>query len=349
MSDWIIGRADRILVTGANGFIGTRVVENLLNKGFSRIIAFVRPSSNLTALQRVTGSAEDDSVEVIKGNLQSREDCRRAVDRVSLILHLAAGRGEKSYPDAFCNSVLTTRNLLDAADGRSLRRFVNVSSFTVYSNEHMRAGALLDESCAVETAPERSGEAYCYAKVRQEELVREYAERLGFPYVNVRPGVVYGPGNAGIPGRVGIGTFGVFVHLGGGNRIPLCYVENCAEAIVLAGLVGGVDGETFNVVDDDLPTSRQFLALYKRHVRDFKSIYVPRPMSRLFCSLWERYSTWSEGQLPPVFNTQKWARYWKGNTYSNAKIKRLLGWNPRVGVEDGCRRYFEYQRRVTTA
>ena len=52
----------------------------------------------------------------------------------------------------------------------------------------------------------------------------------------VRPGYVYGQGKSAITGRVGIGSFGIFLHLGGGNRIPLTYVENCADAIVLAGL-----------------------------------------------------------------------------------------------------------------
>src|SRR5438874_10347596 len=50
------------------------------------------------------------------------------------------------------------------------------------------------------------------------------------------------------------------------NTIPLTYVDNCADAIVLAGLKPGVDGEVFNVVDDDLPSSRRFLRLYKQNV-----------------------------------------------------------------------------------
>ncbi len=64
----------------------------------------------------------------------------------------------------------------------------------------------------------------------------EYGEKRGLPYVIVRPGVVYGPGIKGIHGRIGIDTFGPFLHLGGSNRIPLTYMDNCAEAIVLAGL-----------------------------------------------------------------------------------------------------------------
>ena len=88
--------------------------------------------------------------------------------------------------------------------------------------------------------------------------------------------------------------------------MPFTYVDNCAEAIILAGLFKGVDGEIFNVVDDDLPSSRQFLRQYKRNVRRFKSVYVPHMVSLALCYLWEKYSKWSQGQLPPAFNRRRW-------------------------------------------
>ena len=119
------------------------------------------------------------------------------------------------------------------------------------------------------------------------------------------------------PSRVGIGTFGIFLHLGGANTIPFTFVDNCVDAIVLAGLTKGVDGEVFNVVDDDLPSSRRFLRLYKRNVRHFRSIYLPHVVSYALCSLWEAYSSWSEGQLPPAYNRRGWHAYWKKTRYSN--------------------------------
>ena len=192
-----------------------------------------------------------------------------------------------------------------------------------------------------ERVTELRGEAYCFAKVRQEEIVTECGGRFGIPYVIVRPGVVLGPGKTAISGRVGLGTFGVFLHLGGSNPIPFTYVDNCADAIVLAGMHPGVDGETFNVVDDDLPSSRQFLRLYKQHVGGFTSIYVPHVVSRALCSLWELYSSWSEGQLPPVFNPRRWHAYWKTTRYSNDKLKTRLGWSPAITMAEGMRRYFE--------
>ena len=337
--DFIIGPDDPILITGATGFIGSRLIESLLDRGFRNLRCFARPSSEVARVEAIAGRRGGARVEVIKGNLLSREDCVTATKDVAVIFHLAAGRGEKSFPDAFMNSVVTTRNLLEASlRNTCLRRFVSISSFAVYTNAQKPRRRLLDESCPVENRPELRGDAYCFAKVKQDEIVTEYGKRFGIPYVIVRPGYVYGPGHEDITGRVGIG---VFLHLGGSNTIPFTYVDNCAEAIVLAGLKKGAEGEVFNVVDDDLPSSRRFLRLYKRNVRHFTSIYVPHFVSYALCGAWEKFSNWSEGQLPPVFNRKTWQAYWKKTRYSNEKVKARLGWTPKVPTTEGLRRYFQ--------
>jgi nucleoside-diphosphate-sugar epimerase len=339
----LIRRDDVILVTGSNGFIGCKVVDTLLEWGFRNLKCFVRSSGQSERLREILTRHPLARVEIIQGNLLSSQDCERAARGVRLIYHLAAGI-EKSFPGAFMNSVLTTRNLLEAVSRQRLvRRFVNISSFAVYSNRNLRRGALLDESCEIESPSHRRGDAYAYAKIKQDELVLRYS-RAGIPCVIVRPGAVYGPGKRAITGRVGIDTFGVYLHLGGSNRLPLSYVDNCADAIVLAGLTPGVDGEIFNVVDDNLPRSRTFLRLYKKNVRNFLSVPIPYLVTSMLCSAWEKYSDWSEGQLPAVFNRSRCSAEWRGNEYSNSKLKRLLNWSPRVPFSEASRRYFEYQR-----
>jgi len=339
--DFVIQPADTVLVTGATGFVGAAVVDRLLDRGARNVRCLVRRSSDVSGLEALATGRAAGRLDLVRGNLLSPADCDVAAEGAAVIYHLATSRNGKSYPDTFLNSVVTTRNLLEAAiRAGCLRRFVNVSSLAVYTNRG-KHGRRLDERCPVENEPVLRGDAYCYAKVKQDEIVHEYASQRQVACVTVRPGYVYGPGKDGISSRIGIGTFGVFLHLGGGNQIPLTYLQNCAEAIVLAGLERGIDGEVFNVVDDGLPTSRRFLRLYKRHVRRFRSIYVPHVVSYWLCYAWERYSAWSDRQLPPTFNRRHWHAYWKRTTYSNEKIKTCLGWAPPVSTSDGLRRYFE--------
>ena len=343
-----ISPSEPILLTGATGFLGPAVLNALLQRGFRDVRCLARPTSPLSRIDAVACRYPDARVQVVKGNLLSPVDCADAAKDVSVIYHLAAARGEKSFPDAFSNSVVTTRNLLEATLRQpALRRFVSVSSFSVYTNSSKPRRRLLDESCPVESRPELRGDAYCFAKVKQDEIVAQYGRSHGIPYVIVRPGYIYGPGNEGITGRVGIGTFGFFLHLGGPNTLPLTYVDNCADAVVLAGLTPDIDGQTFNVVDDDLPSSRRFLRLYKREVKAFRSLYVPHAASYALCALWEKYSAWSQGQLPPTFNRRSWRAYWQRTGYSNEKAKTRLGWTPPVPTPEGLRRYFESCRKVS--
>jgi nucleoside-diphosphate-sugar epimerase len=341
---WNMDKKTPILVTGAAGFIGASVVGELLRRGFQDVRCGVRRSSDIGPLRAAISRDHAERCRIIDANLLSKDDCRSAVKDVSLIYHLVAGRG-KSFPHCFQGSVVTTRNLLDAVveQGR-MRRFVNVSSFAVYSNYRLKRGTLWDESCPLEDKLDDRYDAYAYGKLKQDQLIVDYSRRWGVPYTIVRPGIVFGPGKTAIPGFVGLDTFGFFMHLGGGAPLPLTYVDNCAEAIVLAGIAEGAEGEVFNIVDDDLPTSRYFLRAYKRHVKRFPSVPLPYPAAYAMCAMWESYAKHSSGQLPPVFNRRMCAFAWKGHRYSNLKARRHLGWHPRVPMNEALHRYFEYQK-----
>jgi nucleoside-diphosphate-sugar epimerase len=341
-SEYIALAGDRILVTGSNGFIGSKVVEKLLEYGFANLRCFIRPSSGLDRLEKALSQFDaGKNVELVTGDLLSRDDCRKAAEGVSIIYHLAAGM-EKSFAGAFMNSALATRNLMDAFLERGQpKRFVNVSSFAVYSTLSLKRDDLLDETCLLEDAPQERFDAYGFGKLKQEELVKEYGRKYELPYVIVRPGYVFGPGKRELSGRVGISTFGFFIQVNGSNFLPLTFVDNCAEAIVLAGLKAGVDGEIFNVVDDELLTGRQFLKAYKEKVKSFRSIRIPYFAGYGLCSLWEKYSKWSKNQLPPAFNRRRCEAEWKGNRYSNRKLRERLAWKPRVPMEKAMEAFLE--------
>src|SRR5947207_3365611 len=88
---------DQVLVTGSNGFIGKRVVRTLIDYGFSSLRCLVRSSSDISGLQEILSRHQDDTaVELVRGDLLSKDDCRRATEGVSIVYHLAAGI-EKSF------------------------------------------------------------------------------------------------------------------------------------------------------------------------------------------------------------------------------------------------------------
>src|SRR5215471_18785681 len=288
-SGHIILASDRILVTGSNGFIGVRVVKTLLEYGFSNLRCFIRPSSRLDRLEKALSQFDTGkNVALVTGDLLSPADCRKAAKGVSIIYHLAAGM-EKSFAGAFMNSALASHNLIDAFRRYGQpKRFVNVSSFAVYSTLSLKRGDVLDESCPLEDSPQERFDAYGFGKLKQEELVKEYGRKYELPYVIVRPGYVFGPGKRELSGRIGIGTFGFFIQVNGSHSLPLTFVDNCAEAIVLAGLAPGIDGDVFNIVDDDLLTGREFLKALNK-VRRLKSVRIPYLMAYAACSFWEKY------------------------------------------------------------
>src|SRR6516162_8370407 len=110
-----ITQEDPILVTGAAGFIGRRVVGDLLARGFRNIRCLVRSSSRIQTLDRLRERWPfATGFEVVKGNLLSPADCASVSRGAAIIYHLAAGTGTKSFPDAFMNSVVATRNLVEA-------------------------------------------------------------------------------------------------------------------------------------------------------------------------------------------------------------------------------------------
>src|SRR6059058_5485616 len=124
-------------------------------------------------------------------------------------------------------SALASRNLMDAflRYGRP-KRFVNVSSFAVYSTLSLKRGDLLDETCPLEDSPQKRFDAYGFGKLKQEELVKEYGRKSKLPYVIVRPGYVFGPGKRELNSRVGIGSFGLLIQIGGSNPLPLTFLDN---------------------------------------------------------------------------------------------------------------------------
>jgi nucleoside-diphosphate-sugar epimerase len=330
----------KILVTGAGGFLGKRLVERLLAHGQLDVRAMLRDRSKGAALEAIAVSYPAARVELFGANLKNPAEVAAALEGVGLVIHAAAAL-KGSPAEMFLDSVVASRSLLEgvAAMEPALRpRIVLVSSFGAMGVASLERGALVDETVPLETRPGER-DVYSHTKLRQEQLFWEYREKLGFELVVLRPGVIYGPGSGHFSTRVGLSLFGRFMHLGGSNLLPLTYVENCAEAIVVAALAPIAAGEVYNVVDDQLLTSRQYLQLYQQKVKRLKTIPVPYWLLQWGSGVVERYSTRSRGQLPAIFTPYKTRAMWGGNRFSNAKLKRL-GWQPIVSTAEGLERSF---------
>lgn len=339
----------KILVTGAGGFLGVHVVERLLALGYTDIRCFLRDRTKAAPLMKLAEVYPAAQVELCYGNLKSKADCSRAVADVSTVFHLAAGL-KGSAAELFADSVVVSRNLLEALeareerDGISIRetRIVLISSFGVYGVVPLGRGALVDERTPLEQHPELR-DPYSHSKLRQEQLFWDYQQKAGFELVVLRPGVIYGPGGGAFSNRVGIKIGPVFFHLGGSNLLPLAYVVNCAEAIVVAGMHPDAAGQAYNVHDDQLPTAAQYLRAYKSQVKRIRSLRVPYFMTMLLAKLLERYHRKSKGQLPAIITRYKASAAWGGSTFSNAKL-HSLGWQPIVAAPDAMAQTFAYVR-----
>jgi nucleoside-diphosphate-sugar epimerase len=145
-----------------------------------------------------------------------------------------------------------------------------------------------------------------------------------------------------LPSRIGIKVGGLFFHLGRNNLLPVSHIDNCAEAIVVASRSPQASGQIYNVIDDDLPTTRQYLRLYQREVK-IRSFRLPFFVTRLLSASVENYNVFSRGQLPAVLTPYKSAALWKSFRFDNGKLKGI-GWRPVVSTEEGLRATFDYLR-----
>jgi nucleoside-diphosphate-sugar epimerase len=296
-------------------------------------------------VRRILSAREGVRADIVVGDLGDRALARGLVRDVGTVFHLAAGtRGRAA--DLFLNTVVGSRNLLEGLRGGSVSRVILISSFSVYGTAGLKPGTIIDENTPLEDHPEKR-DLYSYSKWRQERLFWEYRERHGVPLVVMRPGVIYGPGGTALSTRVGINVGGLFLHLGRRNLLPLTYVDNCAEAAVIAGSSDRAAAEVYNVVDDDLPTSGEYLRAYRKQVQPIRYVTLPYWCTMTISRAIERYSRASKGQLPAVLTPYKTASHWKPLGFSNSKLKGI-GWAPIVRTRDGMARTFAHCRTAAS-
>jgi len=332
-----------ILVTGGAGFLGKEVVRLLIAKYKRPVRCVVRPGTSDLVFMELFQNKLPEQLTLMQANFNNSEELKKALDGIEMVIHLAASL-KGGYPAQVANTVIASENLFKACVDKGIKRFVLCSSFGVMGASSVPRGGLIDESVPMEHHPEWR-DPYSFAKHMQEQLAWDYHRKNGLPLVVVRPGVIFGPPLSILSTRIGLEAFGLFLHFGLWNTIPLIYKENCADMLIKAALVPGVEGEIFCAVDDDLPTSSYLLKRYRREVAPKKSVLIPYSILRQLAKLNVWYSRKTNNHLPPVFTPYKVDATWKGHRFSNRKAKEKLGWCPSVSMKEALDITFQFSAK----
>jgi nucleoside-diphosphate-sugar epimerase len=319
-------------VTGGTGFLGRQLVSRLLEKGLE-VRCLVRPTSDLGALGGERDALASGRLEVSVANFQSADAIARLLADCEVVFHLASTL-TGSTAVMFASNVVVTRRLIEAALRVNLTRFVHVSSLGVYDTRYLGRNGVLDEDCPLDPEPHRR-DPYTYSKIAQENVIRELTTDRDFPLVIIRPGVIYGPGRDCLSNRVGLRFGNLLIQVCGRRCVPYTHAKNCAEAIFLAGITPGIDGQILNIIDDDLPTASALVKRYRREAAAIRRLPLPRPAVYWLSSVCQWYHGWSGGQLPAVLTPYKSRAQWSTLRYPNSKAAALLGWRPQVGFPEG--------------
>lgn len=315
------------LVTGANGLLGSHLAEKLLADGYP-VRGLVRKTSNLANIAHL-------KFPLVTGDVTDFPSLCAAVDGVQVVFHLASAVSDWGEGRLFRRVIVDgTLNLIRAAEEAKCRRIVFVSSATVYG--FGRYGGAESSKTAMRYFP------YVVCKERAEALIRSHTS---VEYVVIRPGNIFGPRDrlffSPICRALEKGYMG---YISGGKALTCpSYVENVADAIVLAGTVPGAAGKTYAVTDGLKITWREFIeAIAGQLGTKSPSISIPQiiaePVSVLMTTL---YGGLGIRVSPPL------TRYRVLNASTDyfpdiLPARRELGYSPRVDFRESIRRSVQW-------
>ena len=320
----------RALVTGATGFVGSHLVEGLLERGY-RVRCLVRKTSNLRWLS-------DLEVEYVHGDIADKDSLSGVFENVDLVFHSAGLTKAKSREEYFRANAEGTRNLVEACLERNpeLKRFVYVSS-------QAAVGPGADEKPLDENAPCRPITDYGESKLEGERIVLQHSSQLAVTIV--RPPAVYGPRDADVLGFFKVASKGFRVSLGKGESLlSLVYVKDLVDGIIKAAENPKSAGQTYFIADERVYSWREAFniiaeALKKRTI----PLRTPRRVVLFLALISESFS--GLFGRPATFNTQKareiTQRYW-GLDVSKARAE--LGFSAKFDLEQGAAETVKWYR-----
>jgi nucleoside-diphosphate-sugar epimerase len=328
-----VGHA-KVLVTGANGLIGRHLVRRLLQEG-NRVRIFVRR-------QPPPEFMNDSNVEVFLGDLGDPTAVDQAVAGTEVVYHVGAAMKGSAH-DHERGTVCGTQNIVDSVLRHDVQRLVYISSLSCLHAAVARRGDAITENWPIEPSPAKRG-AYTQAKTAAEKIVRDAVRDRHLRAVLLRPGRVFGPGMTLLTPEVArkIGNF--FVILGDGTReLPLIYVEDVIDAIVLAAELNEFDGRVFHIVDRSKITQNQVVRDYiLKNAKNAKVIRVPMVVVYSLAVGFELLSKIIKRPVPlSIYRVKSALAHMK---FDCTRAETELGWQPRIGVASGLQETMAEER-----
>ena len=323
-------------VTGGTGFIGSHLVERLVNQGY-HVTCLIRKTSNLRWLDHLLAT-KSPQVELVIGDLHDSNLLVEHVQDVDLVFHLA---GLTKAPDAATYDRVNaegTKHLIEAclAAQTNLDRFVYCSSLAA-------VGPSRDATPNTEDVTPQPLTDYGSSKLKGELIVRGYADRL--PMTIIRPPAVYGPRDADIFLFFRMINRGVIPILGDADKLlSLVHVKDLVSGIYTAAVSERAIGETYFLTDGDIHTWRDI----ERVIADAlekRPIQVKVPFFLLdFISIFTEAAAKVTRQTPTL-NRQKVQdlkqRFW---ICDSTKAQRGLGYRPIYSLQKGIQETADWYR-----
>jgi len=318
------GRA-KVLVTGATGLIGRNLVRRLLQKG-DRVRIFVRrpPPAEFV---------NDFHVEVFLGDLGDPAAVDRAVAGTEIVYHAGATMKGGAH-DHERGSVCGTKNVVESVLRHGVERLVYISSLSCLHAAASGRGDIVTEDWPVEPSPAKRG-AYTQAKTEAEKIVCDAVRERGLRAVLLRPGRVFGPGMTLLTPEVARRVGNLFVILGDGtHELPLVYVDDVVNAVVLAAEKSKFDGRVFHIVDRAPITQNQLVEDYiLTNAGNAKVLHLPVTILYILAAGVEVLSRVL--RRPPPLSIYRVKSAMARMRFDCSRAEREIGWQPLVGIASG--------------
>lgn len=313
-----MGDLNRILITGANGFVGRAAVAEARKQGIEVVAVFRR-----TALPEW---ADDTGISPQQADLSDANSAallRGHMGTVGAVIHAAAHMGGNADKHAD-DTVRGTQTVLDALHG-SDARLVLVSSIAVYDTQQLEPGTALTEDCPLED-PNHARDPYTQAKLLQEKL----CAATGHPLWLMRPGAVYGPDRTW-HALMGFWAFKLHVQINSDGQLPLVHVDHLAQSLVSATRAEPHSVQRLNIVDDDLPTRARFLTAHRK-MTGWPRLVLPLPYG--FWLRFVRLFGPVSGSLPGLLQEPIVRARLMPLSYPNTALRAVLGGADSAPFED---------------